>query len=174
MANKDYFLTPEGIFDPLARFAFTNITEEDFVTAWNGSPVTIKPGMTIEVGHSQAQNFTKQLVDKIIIGNAKLDELAKDKPYYVSPTATHLGIPAMRKVWEDKIVHQMKADEESPKTQLMRAQIKAELLADMSREPSGGSPVLPASLGDFADLVHSQDAPEKAPLQVKTIDATVE
>lgn len=170
MANKDYFLTPEGIYDPIARYAFTNITEEDFETSWDSSPIVIKPGVTIELGHSQAQNFTKALVDKIIIGNAKLDELAKNTPYYRSPIATDLSIPARRKIWEDKIVRKIEAGEESPQTQIIRSQIKAELMADMSREPSSGAPVIPTSISEFSDLTNSADAPEKAPLQVKTID----
>lgn len=169
MANKDYFLTPEGIYDPIGRYAFTNITEEQFDTAWDSSPISVPAGATIEVGHSQICNFTKQLVDKIIIGNAKLDELAKNQPYYRSPMASDLSIPAKRKYWEDQIARKLAVDEESPQTQVMRSKIREELMADMNREPSGGSPQIPTSLTEFADLTNSQPAPEKAPLQVKTI-----
>lgn len=171
MSDKNYFLTPEGLYNPLGRYAFTNITEEPFVTSWDGQPITVPPGVTVEVNHTQICNFTKQLVDKIIIGNAKLDEIAKNQPYYRSPVGADLGVPAKRKIWEDKIARELEIDEESPQTQIMRAKIREELMADMAREPSSGSPALPASIGEFADLntAGSNSSPAKAPARIKVI-----
>lgn len=161
-----------GLYNPSLRFAFTNITTEDFVSYFNGSPITVKPGQTIELNHYMAVKLTKELVDKIMIGNAKMDEVAKNQPYYRSPMGGSLGIPAARKVFEDQILRQLKVDEESPEIQVLRAQIKAELQADMSAEKSNEPVKAPASLEEFSELNQqgkSEPAPEKKPLKVKSI-----
>lgn len=172
MANKDYVLTPEGVFNPLLRFAFTNITEEPFVSAWDGSPINVPAGATIELPHHLAVKLTKELVDKIMIGNAKLDEVTKDQPYYRSPIGSSLGVPAARRVWEDKICRQLEVDEESPQIQVMRAKIREELMHDLKAEPSSGSPLdnAPASMSEFADLTKKEETAEKAPMKVQQIE----
>lgn len=142
------------MFDPTLRFAFTNITGEDFVSAWNSSPITVKPGQTIEVKHHLAVKFTKELVDKIMIGEAKMDELKVDRPYYQSPKGMSLGVPELRKVWEDKILRPLKANEESPEIQIMRSQLKEELERDMSRQEGVSEEPLPTSIADFADVTN--------------------
>jgi len=53
----------------------------------------------------------------------------------------HLGVPAARKVWEDKICRVLEVDEESPQVQVMRSQIREELMKDLKAEPSQGSPL---------------------------------
>ncbi len=152
----------EGIFNPVLKFAFTNITEEDFVSAWNGVPITVKPGQTVSLPHHLADKMTDELVDKIMITGVKTNEVEyyKNNPntapnLYRAPSS--LGVPAARKLWEDKIVRQLDVDEESPEIQVIRAQIKEELLSDMSKETSK-APVPVPSLGDFAEIKTPQEA----------------
>ncbi len=165
----------QGIYNPLLKFAFTNITEEEFVSAWGGEPIKIPAGQSVELTHHLAAKLTKELVDKIMIGNAKLDEVTfyKNNPGVQINTYranSSLGVPAARKVWEDQICHLMAPDEESPQTQLMRIKIKEELMRDLQAEPASGSPLdlAPTSIGEFADLNgNHQENVEKAPMTLK-------
>lgn len=169
MSDKNNILTPEGIFNPTLRFAFTNITEEEFVSHWDGSPIKVPAGATIELPHHLAAKLTRELVNQIIMGNAKLDEVSKNKEGYRSPIGMSLGVPAARKVWEDQIVRQLDIDEESPQIQVMRAQIREELLKDLNAQPSHGSPAIPTSISEFGDLTAKEEVVEKKPIKVKTI-----
>lgn len=167
----------DGLFNPSLRFAFTNITTEDFVSAWGGSPIIVKAGETVELNHHLANKLTDELVDKIMIGNAKLDEVTyyKNNPgtapnAYRAPSS--LGVPAARKVWEDQIVRQLAVDEESPEIQVMRAQIKQELMADLSTEKSAEPVHVPSSLEEFSELREGgekEEKPEPPPLKIKKI-----
>lgn len=141
------FLEVEGIYLPGKRYAFTNITDEDFTSHWAKVPIVIKAHETIEVsditpipGSSMGQNLaikmTIELTDKIIIGNAKMDEVAKNQPYYRSPIASNLGIPNYRKQFEDQILRELEADEDSPAMQYMREKLKQEILSGNSQEAS--------------------------------------
>jgi len=160
-----------GIYDPSKRFAFTNITDDVFTSAWGGQAITIQPGQTIELQHHLAVKLTGELVDKIMIGNAHMDELQKNQPYYRSPQGSSLGVPAARKVWEDQILRELQVDEESPDIQIMRAKIREEILNDIKAEPAvAGSVPVPTGIGEFADLTAPAEAPKaKAPMRVKTI-----
>ena len=174
MAEEKNVLYPEGLFNPLLRFAWTNITEEKFESKWNGSPITVPAGATVELTHHLAVKFTKELVDKIMIGNAKLDEITKNQPYYRSPLGSSLGVPLARKVWEEQICRQMAVDEESPQVQVIRATIKAELLADMSKEPArqGSENAVtsaPPTVQEFADLTKKETKTELPPIKLKEI-----
>src|ERR1700722_3052553 len=95
----------DGLFNPVLKFAFTNITDEDFVSAWNGVPITVKAGQTVTLPHHLAHKLTDELVDKIMITNIKTNETEyyKNNPntapnMYRAPSS--LGVPAARKVWE--------------------------------------------------------------------------
>lgn len=147
------FLEPDSqsLFNPALRFAWTNITDEKFISHWNGEPITVEAHQTVELPHHLMVKFTKELVDKIMIGEAKLDELQKNQPYYRSPKGSSLGVPAARKVWEDQIVRQMEVDEESPEMQVLRAEVKDELLNDMNKEKSVGEPAIPSS-SEFSEI----------------------
>lgn len=177
-ASNDLLNLKQGIYDPIIRFAWTNITEEPFDIVWGGAVVTtVKAGVSVELPHYLAVKCTKELVDKIIIGNAKLNEIEfyKNNPNAVSNSyraPSSLGVPAARKVWEDQICRVMEVDEESPQVQIMRAQIKEELLKDLSAEPSTGSPLqnAPSSISEFADLNAPKDTtPKKSTIKVKEI-----
>jgi len=168
----------DGVYNPSLRFAFTNITEEDFVSAWGGSPIVVKAGQTVELPHHLADKMTDELVNKIMIGNAKLDEV---EYYKKNPNtqpnmyraASSLGVPAARKIWEDKIVRPLAVDEESPEIQVMRAQIKEEIMNDLKEKPSSQPVAVPTNISEFAELKQAgeeKEAPkEKKPLKVKTL-----
>lgn len=164
----------EGVYNPALRFAFTNITQEDFTSAWDKSPIVVKPGETIELPQYLAVKLTRELVDKIMIEGVKLNEVEyyKKNPgtipnSYRAPS--QLGIPEARKVWEDQICRQLAVDEESPQVQVMRAQIKAELKADLEKEASSSPVKVPTSLEEFADLTAKPKEAVKAPLKTKKI-----
>lgn len=179
MTDKEYseLLHPrQGIYNPTLRFAFTNITEEEFISAWGGEPIKIPAGRTVELPHYLAVKLTKELVDKIMIGNAKLNEVEfyKNNPNvqmntYRAPSS--LGVPAARKVWEDKIVKLMDVDQSSPEVQLQRLGIKQQLIDDLNAVPSQGSPLDNAPrLEEFADLTASEEEKvEKPEMKVKEI-----
>lgn len=157
MAEEKSILNPEGLFNPFLKFAWTNITEELFESRWDNSPIRVPAGATVELPHHLAVKFTKELVDKIMIGNAKLDELTKNQPFYRSPIGSSLGVPAARKVWEDQICRPIEVDEESPQMQVTRATIKAELLSDLKKEPGQQGVQAPIAFAppvvqEFADL----------------------
>jgi hypothetical protein len=172
------FLEPEGLFNPALRFAFTNITDDVFVSYWDKIPITVKPHETIEigpttpivgVGHALAVKMTGELVDKIMINLAKMDELNhKDIPYYRSPDGTAMGVPAARQVWEVKILRELKSDEDSPSLQSLRNQLKEEILSrgDAHREPA---PIMPKSIEEFADLTKKPEEVKKPEAKVKKV-----
>lgn len=174
---QDYLYLRQGIYDPTLRFAFTNITEEEFTSAWNSEPIKIPAGHTVELSHHLASKLTKELVDKIMMGNAKLNEI---EFYTKNPNSmpntyrapSSLGVPSARKIWEDQICRLLAPDEESPQTQLMRIKIKEELLRDLKAEPASGSPLdsAPKSLSEFADLsVQHTDITEQVPMKLKQV-----
>ena len=176
MAEEKNILNPEGLFNPSLRFAFSNILEDKFVSAWGGQVIEVPAGETVELPHHLACKLTKELVDKIMIGNAKLDELAyynknpNTQPnMYRAPNS--LGVPAARKVWEDRICRQLEVNEESPQMQIIRAQIKADLEADMKKEVAGGSPLdnAPSSVQEFADLTQKSEPKELPQVKLKKV-----
>lgn len=166
----DILYIRQGIYNPLLRFAFTNISEEEFVSSWGGQPINIPAGMTVELPHHLASKLTKELVDKIMIGNAKLNEVEfyKNNPNvqinsYRAPSS--LGVPAARLVWEDQICKQLEVDEDSPQVQLQRLGIKEQLLNDLKAEPSTGSPLDNApALSEFADLTAPKEEQVEKPV----------
>lgn len=171
----------DGVFNPGKRFAWTNITQNDFTSHWDGQPIIVKAGQTIELNHHLANKLTDELVDQIMIGNAKLDEVTKNQPYYRSPMGSALGVPAARKVWEDQIVRELEVDEESPEIQVIRAEERARILEDMNKNKSSepvSAPVLGSQLEEFAELGKIDDKgiiadkiPKKAgrPIKIKVI-----
>lgn len=176
----DTLLHPrQGLYNPFLKFAWTNITEESFPVQWDGAIVTIVPaGTTVELPHYLAVKCTKELVDKIMIGNAKLEEIKyyKNNPNAITNTyraPSSLGVPAARKLWEEKIVRVMEPDEESPQTQIMRAQIKEEIMRDLKAEPAHDNPLenAPKSISEFADLNADRQEvePKKSNIKIKTI-----
>jgi len=173
---------PVGLFNPTLRFAFTNITSEDFTSYWGGQPIVVKAGQSVELTHHLAVKMTKELVDRIMIGEAKLDEVNyyKNNPntapnQYRSPKGIALGIPAARKPWEDKVCRLMAVDEESPEMQVLRAEMKAEILNSMNKDVSREPVPVPVTTEHgklpsvFADLDKKEEKVAKPPLRVKKL-----
>jgi len=137
------FPKDEGVFNPLRRFAFTNITDDLFTFHWDGKPISVKAHDTIELPHHLMYIATTKLVDKIMIAKFKDDE---DKAINVNKDGRHkaglsLGVPAARKVYEDQIVRELEVDEESPQIQVMRAQIRDQVLSDIANGEKKAAPV---------------------------------
>jgi len=152
MAIKDDILHPEGLFNPAFRFAFTNITEEDFTSYWGGKPITIKPKQTVKLRHHLAVKFLKELVDKIMQGEAKLDEVNfyKSNPNsapnsYRSPKGLSLGVPAARKVYEDQIIKQLPSEEEGVEFEILKSEFREQLERDLSQQVSTAPVSVPAA-----------------------------
>lgn len=167
---EESLLAPNGLYNPALRFAFTNITDEDLTSYWGGQPIVVKAGQSVELSHHLAVKLTKELVDRIMQGEAKLDELNyyKQNPntapnLYRSPKGPMAGVPAARKVWEDKICRLMGQDEESPEIQVMKAELKAEILANMNKEPSKEPVSIPSSIEAFSQIGKEEAKPEPKP-----------
>lgn len=147
-----------GIYDPSKRFAFTNITDEDFTFRWADNPIKVKAGETVELPHHLAVIATTQLVDKIMIGEVHEEELKvrseTRNPSYRSPRGISLGVPAAREPYEKKILKELEPRSGTDSQfQIIRAQKAEEILRDLRAENSSTPPVLPASsLKDFEDV----------------------
>jgi len=145
----------EGIYDPTRQFAFTNITDNEFVSAWGGSPIKVKAHQTITLPHHLAVKLTIELVDKIMSEELKVvhdANRAKDPNWKAGQGAGSMGIPAIRKVWEDKILRELEIDEERPEIQILRSQIKEQLLNDMSQEKAKSVDNVKVVPGEFASI----------------------
>ena len=112
MSNN--LIPTEGVYNPLRRFAFTNITDDLFTFHWNGSPISVKAHETIELPHHLMVIAATKLVDKIMMQQSKEDEIEGRKTDRFYRGASMLGVPAARKVYEDQIVRELEVDEESP------------------------------------------------------------
>ncbi len=165
-----------GMYDPLARYGFYNIIIEkhpvrgdifysrnkDFTFTWNGSPINVKAGSEIELPEHLAILATHKLVDEIMTDIAHEDTIKlreKSGDFTIkSPFGAALGIPAARKVWEDKIIRKLKIDEQSPQIQILKAQIKDQILTDITNSQKSAAPIesvagsLAQSVAEFSDI----------------------
>lgn len=162
MKEEDVLHPTNGIFNPLYRFAFTNITKEDLESFWNGRPLKVKAGETVKLTHHLAVKLTKELVDRIMITDVKLNEVNfyKNNPntapnMYRAPSS--LGVPAARKIWEDKIIKQLPTEKDEIQLEIMRSEMIEGLTQDLNRQTSTEPVSVPA-----ATLSHS-DNPTKLP-----------
>lgn len=173
------FLRPEGLFNPTLRFAFTNITDKEFVSFWDKVPIKVQPNETIELsmttpipgvtGQALAVKMTGELVDKLIIEKAKAEEVANGEAFYKSPTGITLGVPTARKEYEDKILRELDVDEESPAMQSMRNQMKKEILGTDEKQPAQAME-MPNTVEEFGDLTADRSIKvEKKEAKVKSI-----
>lgn len=145
-----------GVYDPRKRFAFTNITEEPFTFSWDGKPVTVPAGVTVELPHHLAVLATTNLVDKIMQGIATDDETAQRKKtgnmYYRSPKGAMAGVPAAREVWEKKVIVELEPNMESPQIALIKAQLAEELTRDLNAQPAAKVSKMSVPLTEFAEI----------------------
>ena len=132
---QDY-LYFEGMFNPIARFAFTNVLDEDFSSKWSGQTHAVKAHQTVKLPHYLAAKFTKEIVD--ILMNRDNREL-------------FMAVPAMRKPYEDRVLALL-PDEQSTELEIIKSQFIEQLQRDTAR-PEGvpDEPVDNLEL-DFDDL----------------------
>lgn len=146
----------EGVYNPLRRFSFTNISDEDFYIVWGKARVKVAPKETVELPHHLAVKSTTELVDKIMIGEqyAKLEKIRETRPDYLYPPgAGMLGVPAARKPYEDKILKELPMkDDTATKLQVLR--MKEEIESDIKRssQPSPEVETIKVSEEAFAEL----------------------
>lgn len=173
----------DGIFNNAQRFAVTNILEEDFTSQWGGNPFTIAKGKTVSLPMYLANKVVDEMVDKIMITAIKTNETEyyKNNPntapnLYRAPSS--LGVPAARKIWEDKIVKPLAIEEGTTESQLLRMQIKEELENDMNKEISRDPVPVPMSavgsfssdsMKEFAELGKEEEPKPKKAIKIKEV-----
>jgi hypothetical protein len=124
-------------------------------------PTTVKPHQTIEVAHHIAVLATKKLCDQIMMGDVKKEEdiykaAHPSEPYHRSPRASSVGVPMARKPIEDKILRELQVDEESPEISMMRAEMKEQLMNDLSKEKAAPASEIRIDPVEFADIDESK------------------
>lgn len=153
---SSYLTVKNGIYDPSKRFAFTNISSTDFTFSWGGKPITVKTGDVVEMPHHLAVLATGKLVDQIMMGIAREDEikmrLENKDPYWRSPKGISVGIPEARKPYEDKVLRELAPDEENPQTAMMRASMREQLMHDLSAEKAQTIDKISVPLEQFAEI----------------------
>ncbi len=138
--SSDLFIKT-GTYDPRKRFNFTNIWDKDFTFYWAKIPITVKPGETVQLKHHLAVLATTQLVDTIMGEEIKKEEDAvkakTDNYHYRSPRAGSIGVPAARKVYEDKILKEIPVEQgNDAELQVIRSQLAEEIKRDLAGENS--------------------------------------
>lgn len=190
------FLQVDGLFDPSARYAFTNISDEVFTSRWGGIPITVEPHQTIKIErHSPVENggqavaikMTTELVDLIMTNVVRMDEMQMMADQKLtrnmarSDKAMSIGVPSARKEWEDKILKRLGADEEIGQGELsnmesMRESLKAEIVSQNTSKVSHEAPSIPMdAIGDLTGTGsippggRNEVKPEPKPAKVKVI-----
>jgi len=132
------FIYFEGMYNPLVRFAFTNVLDTEFKSYWNSRPFTVKPHETVKLTHHLAVKFTKELVDKLMFLDKKPESLA---------------IPELRKPYENKVLALLPFEDEN-QLEIIKGDFLDQIARDTSRpegEPDAQSPAETISL-DFNDM----------------------
>lgn len=70
--------------------SFTNITREDFTHSYHGQPFTIKAGETLLFPHDLTRHLAKHLARKILISDAKPEQLRNDRALFTIETESEL------------------------------------------------------------------------------------
>lgn len=106
-----------NIYDNERRFIFTNWTNEDFPSTFNGEVKIIKSGESVELPMFKAYLFTKHLVDRELI------RMGKDNS---------LSSPEARKPYEDKTIVEITAGIESSAISKIKEQIEEKVKSEES------------------------------------------
>lgn len=153
--EKQQKYVDRGMYDPRKRYGFKNITDEDFTFTWNSNPITVKPGVEIELPEHMAILATHKIVDQVMgkIAHEDTERLRKEMkdPYARSPLGIAMGVPTARKPFEDKVLRELKVDEQSPQIQILRAQTKEQIVNDLTNAQKPPEP-LSAALGGLAQM----------------------
>lgn len=151
-----------GLYDLTQRYRLTNIDDEKFTGRWNGRTfVVLNPGESATIPESQAINFAKEICTRVM----QKEEKAKFVPNMNEPTweqsqRTRVGLPMARDAYEKRILQKIEAGEETPELQVMRAQMREQLLNDMSAQVSTDAPSGPKSAVDLS-LVDDPSKPQR-------------
>lgn len=145
-----------GLYDPTKRFAFTNISNEDFYIVWNKQRVKVAPKETVELPEYLALKSTHELVDKVMLGEQydKLLKIRETKPDYIAPPgAGMLGVPAARKPYEDRILKEL-SPKNTTESQLQVLRMKNEIEQDIKRSAKKSEDVSTIKVSEqaFAEL----------------------
>ena len=81
----------------------------------------------------------------------KMREKTKD-PYWRSKIGISAGVPEARRPYEEKILRELKPDEENPQTAIMRSRIREELMADLTAEKSAPITRMAVGKDEFAEI----------------------
>lgn len=153
-----------GMYDPSKRYGFKNITDEPFTFTWDSNPITIKPGVEVTLPEHLALMATHKLVDQIILNESRAEEIKMRKEYHdqywESSIGKSRGVPSFRKPYEDKILRELKLDEDSPEVQVMRAQVKEQVLNDLKKGQERPAPIEAAATSIVGDLTSSTEFPD--------------
>lgn len=142
-------MVDRGMYNPLKRYGFKNITDTPFHFHWNDpekkNPIIVKPGVEIELPEHLAITATHKLVDEIMgkLAQEDTERLRKETRDHTarSPLGSAMGVPAARKIWEDKILREISIDEQSPQAQVLRAQLRDGIMADISNSQKPPEPI---------------------------------
>lgn len=137
-ATVQDFLYFEGMFNPVLRFSFTNVLDEDFRSAWNSKPYVVKAHQSVKLPHYLAQKFTKEIVDKMMQNDKK---------------GLAMAVPAERKPYEDKVLALLPS-EETTELEVIRDEFIEQVKRDSSRREGVADEQSPAVAPtmDFEDL----------------------
>lgn len=143
------FLYFDGMYNPVLRFGFTNVTDDVFHSGWNSQPYKVQPHQTVKLPHHLARKFTEELVDAL---------MKKDNKGMM------IGVPAARKPYEDRILTILPS-ENSAELEIIKNDFLEEIKRDASRvegEADAQSPASSLDL-DFEDLSRKNFVEPKKP-----------
>lgn len=133
----------QGIYDPTKRFEFKNITDKEFIFYWNSTPIKVQAGEAIELPHHLAVLATKNIVDLIMNTEVRAEEAKvraeKNNPYWQSPKALGLGVPAIRETVEKQVLRELSRSESKiteSQMGIIRSELKETLVKDLKGENS--------------------------------------
>lgn len=134
-----------GMYNPLKRYGFKNITDEAFTFSWNDNPITVPPGVEIELPEHLAITATHKLVDQIMQKEIHAEEEKMRREtrdaYWKSPRGISMAVPTARKPYESKVLRELQIDERSPQFQVLRSQIKEQILGDLANGQKAPDPL---------------------------------
>lgn len=161
------FSVKDRMYDPTKRFAFTNITDKPFTFTWDSRPITVEIGETVELPEYLAVLATAKIVDEIMTAEIKAEEdiIKKDTrdPYYRSPRANSLAVPAARKPYEDKVVKELAPHKNNDaRMQVIRASLTDEIKKDLNAKPASAI----SGIGDLGFKSAEQGLKEFADISV--------
>lgn len=141
-----------SLYDNSQRYRFTNIDDEEFIGMWDGRIfVTVPAGRSVTLPEAQAITYAKALCTRVMLK----EEKSKFVPNMREATweesqKTRTGVPMARDPYEKRILQKLEQNEDTPELQVLRSEIREELLHDMQAQVSMDAPRGPAALSDLS------------------------